>query len=151
MRNKNPGTGNTTTGAIAKWYGRYAAKIDNLPVLNVDPELVNYASAVSNMLRQSETAMRDIGPNSRLAADSVGMTYNTYSYARPVGVTWAGAYGSYGWANVADRSSQQINQINASHAERMRGFSTANSIMQNVDEATGQIRKQMSLKHNLEF
>lgn len=151
LKNKNPGGGNTTTGAIAKWYGRYAAKIDQLPVLNVDPDLVSYATNVSGMLRQAETSMRDIGPNSRMASDSVPMTYNNYSWARPVGVTWAGVYGAYGWASVPDYQAQRDNQINAANQQRIRGYASANVIMQHVDEATGDIRKQMTVKHGIEF
>ncbi|MFM2095724.1 MAG: hypothetical protein RIS70_2848 [Planctomycetota bacterium] len=151
LKNKNPGGGNSTTGAIAKWYGRYAAKIDQLPVLNVDPDVVAYATNVSGMLRQAETSMRDIGPNARRASDAVQPVYNNYSWGNPIAFTWAGVYGSYGWASVEDSRATRDNQITAANQERIRGYASANLIMQHVDEATGDIRKAMTQKYGMEF
>ena len=150
LRNKK-GSGNSTTGLIAKWYGSYAKKIDNLPLLNVDPECISYGKVVADMLRTAETSMRDIGPRAQMAADNVGTTYNTYSWSRPVGVTWAGAYGSYGWANVADDNATRDNQIKASNAERMRGFADANLILQHIDQVSADVRRDMTAKHGIEF
>ena len=95
--------------------------------------------------------MRDIGPNARMASDAVQPTYNNYSWGNPVGVTWAGVYGTYGWASVEDTRATRDNQINAANQQRIRGYASANLIMQHVDEATGDIRKQMTVKYGLEF
>src|SRR5262249_55756617 len=44
-----------TTKTISQrgyWYQQYASKIDSLPVLNVDPDLLNFGGALSQTLRK---------------------------------------------------------------------------------------------------
>ncbi len=50
-----------TWGQVGLWFEKYAGKIDQLPILHVDPELVDWGANVSAQLRQAETAMKGIG------------------------------------------------------------------------------------------
>ncbi len=83
----------TTPGLVAMWYAKYAAKIDALPVLHVDPELVSLATQVSGALRQSQNAMRSAGVQtaSRMANMQGAQVYD-YQYAagatRALRVLW---------------------------------------------------------------
>lgn len=63
-RGKRKSTEFVTWGQVGGWFERYARKIDNLPILNVDPEMLDYGVFVADSLRQSETVMKGIGAKS---------------------------------------------------------------------------------------
>ncbi len=74
-----------TWGQVGLWFERYARKIDNLPILNVDNELLDYGVFVADSLRQSETAMKGIGAKSgyrktQLSNTTGGSYYGGYGY-----------------------------------------------------------------------
>src|SRR5262249_5975191 len=47
------GKNNKSLGRISYLYKEYARKIDELPILNVDPELLQYSASVSNAVRET--------------------------------------------------------------------------------------------------
>ena len=57
-----------TWGEVGLWFEKYAARIDQLPILHVDPDLVDWGSNVSAQLRQAESSMKGIGVPDRLPA-----------------------------------------------------------------------------------
>ena len=79
----------STMGQIALWYDSYARKIDQLPVVGVDPELIAYA-------QRTATNMRDASAAIKSADYQKGVRQvNVYQY---VTNTWSTLYGySYGW------------------------------------------------------
>ena len=54
----------------AVWVGRYARKIEQLPILNVDPELLEYSAYVSARLQDLTIRAKDVQTKSatRMAA-----------------------------------------------------------------------------------
>ena len=74
LQGKRKSTEFVTWGQVGLWFERYAKKIDNLPILNVDNELLDYGAFVSDSLRQSETAMKGIGAKSGIAKPNCQIT-----------------------------------------------------------------------------
>ena len=146
-----------TWGQVGLWFERYAKKIDNLPILNVDNELLDYGVFVADSLRQSETAMKGIG-----AKSGYRKTQLSNSYATP----YYGGYGyGYGYAPVT-RAGAAAAGVNAAHAnlayrgqaeaqirtqERIQGNTNAHFIMQGIDQATSAVRRTMTQKYKMEF
>lgn len=59
-------------GEYALWYETYARKLDNLPLLNVDEDLVQWAHETSDRMRAIAAAYRSVGPNVAIQAGSFG-------------------------------------------------------------------------------
>jgi len=78
------------------WFDKYAKRIERLPTLNVDPQLLNYSAFVANHLRQASLAVKTMGIQSgvregQVTSGSVN-PYGAYPYP---GTRWGG-YGYYG-------------------------------------------------------
>ncbi len=63
LKQQKQTTGTTTAGLEAMWYQRYASKIEAMPTLNVDPEMVQFGVQLAGALRQANSAMRGVGVN----------------------------------------------------------------------------------------
>lgn len=159
LRGKRQSSNFTTWGQIGMWFQKYSAKIDQLPMLNVDPELLDWGSWISSQLRDSERAMKGIGARSRVAEQQVQPQYTTRTYSTPIGVTsnrWGGsrAYGWHGWTSQYDAQRTQQLKSQARTQEKIRGNAQANMSMQGVEQATGDMRRYLTQKYQefqLEF
>lgn len=150
-----------TWGQVGLWFEKYAARIDQLPILHVDPDMIAWGSNVSSQLRQAETSMKGIGVQTgyRLATAPNVQAYNTQTEtAFGAGVGPYGGYrvgGAYAYQYAYDPKlslalqSQQNAQIRTE--ERIRGNTSANLIMQGLQAETGEIRKRMTEKYQVEF
>lgn len=150
-----------TSGLIAMWYKKYASKIDALPILHVDPEMVQFGADVANALRQSQDAMQGVGTRSAMRItnkpDAAVYDVAAVSGAR-VGVGprggW-GAQGGYAYRYAYDPKAslrlegEQESKIRTQ--ERIRGYGSANQIMQSVETAMANMRRTMTEKYNVEF
>jgi hypothetical protein len=150
-----------TWGQVALWFEKYAARIDQLPVLHVDPDLLNWGSHVSDQLRQAQSAMQGIGMQTAYR-HATTPTVQAYSYrTATVAGAGVGPYGGFRAGGATAYQSaynpklsmalqgQQDAQIRTE--ERIRGNTSANLIMQGLQEETGEIRKRMTQKYQLEF
>jgi len=150
-----------TWGEVGMWFQKYAARIDQLPILHVDPDLIDWGSSVSAQLRQAETAMKGIGERTgyRLTTAPNIQAYDTRTEtAFGAGVGRYGGYragGAYAYQYAYNPKlslalqGQQSAQIRTQ--ERIRGNMSANQIMQTLQAETGEIRKKMTEKYQVEF
>ncbi|QDS86319.1 hypothetical protein EC9_04800 [Rosistilla ulvae] len=150
----------TTPGLEAIWYAKYAAKIDALPILHVDPAMVTFATQVSGALRNSQNAMRSAGVKtaSRMMNMPDAQIYN-YKYAAgaeahygPYGGGVGGAYAyryQYNPRASLRQDGEQLAQIQ--QQETSKGYASANNIMQEIAISTTEIRRKMTEKYQIEF
>ena len=141
-----------TWGQVALWFERYAKKIDNLPILNVDNELLDYGVFVADSLRQSQTAMKGIGAKSGYRQTQAPNVQAYSGGAVAARGPYGGAYGyRYGYNPKLSMAldSQQDAQIRTQ--ERIQGNANAHFIMQGIDQATSAIRRSMTQKYKIEF
>ena len=108
------------------WLERYARKIDDLPILNVDKNLLDFAGTVSSSLRNQANARRSASAASErvIAADAYNKAY----------------YGSYG--NQATAPAYLTRQ--AYSAERFRSW-------QSIDDGIATIRRYLTETYGVEF
>lgn len=62
---------------IATFLDRYARKIDNLPILNVDPEMLGWSEYVSRSLRAASVRLKDVRLNTAAKAAEHSNFYDT--------------------------------------------------------------------------
>ncbi|MES2793903.1 MAG: hypothetical protein V4719_30095 [Planctomycetota bacterium] len=86
---------------IAEMSEKYAHKIDSMPMLNVDPDLLTFSANVSGSLRYQAQVKREAGLRTGVRASIptyTARTFNTESYGRAYngyGSPYYGSYGSY--------------------------------------------------------
>ena len=123
----------TTTGQAAMWNDRMARKIDDLPLLNVDEDLLNYGNGVSNLLRGAGTTIRQaniaVGPQRHRGAG--------YDYG-------SGGYG-YGINDVSSSSRQLTAEATA------QGMKQHTQNLTTTDQLTADIRRKMTQRYQIEF
>ncbi|WP_460166968.1 hypothetical protein [Thermostilla marina] len=140
------------------YFDRYAKRIEQLPILNVDPEMVEYGTFVAKAMRQCSGAVRTMGIRGNVRTSNVRSApvgpyaYGSYRYGR------YGYYYGHGYAGdwaVYDPGAE----LRAVTAERQRimnqerGAMAANifQIRDKVNEETVRIRQKMTEKYQMEF
>lgn len=131
-------------GTYAKWMEKYARQIDNLSVLNVDPDMVEYGNYVANTFRDVSGILLGaeydkINDRFQYRDDHVysGVQYNGY---------WNRYYGYY-YQNPQNRRDRQI----VGARDTKKGFDDAKEVLREVDAETAKIRQSMSQKYNIDF
>ncbi len=138
------------------WYDRYARKIDQLPLLNVDPELTEYGGNVAQAFRTYAYKGRAAYAK---AAD------NSSNLERPVtimptGSDFVGMVGGWygGYSGVYNTYSYQVGAPQGL-SERQKAEKTARAYMgmtlaelrQAIGNSTADIRRKMTEKYMVEF
>ncbi len=149
-----------TFGQAAMWYDRYARKIDNLPILNVDEELLAYGSNIAELFRSAEMSMKGVGMRSSMRratnnSGSGGYSYSGGGYRAGYGYNGAG-YGSPGYTigvNAMTASLQEKGRTDAiiTRQERTKGAASVQQVWQVIDQETAAIRRTMTQKYQTEF
>ena len=115
-----------TFGQNAQWFDLWARKIDKLPVLHVDPDLVGFGSYCSEQLRNMSSAMRGIGINSGERTAGLGNYYSDVRIGNP-------------------------ERFKIQAQERASGALNARNIARDVENSAAKIRKQLTQKYQVEF
>lgn len=120
------------------WNDKLSRKIDQLPMLNVDPALLDYGSQTSQLLRNSGLTIR----NANMGAS----TQRVPSYTGYVN-TGNGYWGSGSWAVNDNRHYNSMVDQQA----RVTGMGSHYGNLKAIDDMTVSIRRAMTTKYNLEF
>jgi len=143
----------TTFQQVAFWVNQYAQKIDELPMLNVDEELLKYGASISSTLREmaslsQATSMRNTALSSQkqnVLADTGGAVNYAYRY---------GYRGSAGYQYYVPNMNY-VNNYGQIH--NLMAAGTANEVTirtqtwANIDKATTEMRRKMVQKYQVEF
>lgn len=133
-----------TLSQYALWINNDARKIDRLPMLNVDQEMLAYGRYLSSRMRDAASALQGIGIQSAAQKAQVYQQFSTSAQAS--GGYWGGEYSYYTqWNNVAG----QRRAIGA--AITGQGATTAQGIAQEIENESGKIRQAMSQKFQINF
>ena len=119
----------------ARWMERYGQKIDRLPILNVDPELLEWGADVATHLRDAALVKRGSGLRTGVRQ---ARSYNSYDYS----------YNGYGYYGRRDQTSQNI-QVKTE--ERARANATRFQTWKEIEDSRADIRRTLTQKYNVEF
>jgi hypothetical protein len=126
------------------FFDKYAKRIDRMPILNVDEELLKYSALVADHLRKASQAIKAMGIQS-----GVGQA----------GITSSGDAGYGGYEYRGSGASAGLGEIKAVGAERRVVRAEEKSIAagdvqhyaQAIIAATTDIRRRMTQKYQVEF
>ncbi len=125
------------------WNDKLSRKIDQLPILGVDPDVLNYGANVSQLLRGAGITIRkaNIVAGTQIAPDV------TTTASAGFGVGYGGGYG-YGAYSINNNEfyNQQVWQ--QAHAT---GITQHISNLEQIDNLTRAIRRAMTERYQVEF
>jgi hypothetical protein len=135
---------------IAVWFDKYARRIDRLPILHVDKDLVDYGARTVSQLRNCVEAIRGSGIRSgtrsaQVTSGDVGYDGNGYA-----------PYALFSNASAASRAEAQVGAVEqerrAIRAQEQGQSSTdVRAIIHQIQEDSSNIRRQMTERYNIEF
>lgn len=141
------------------WMSKYAGKIDQLSVLYVDPDLMNYGAYVSDQLRGGYNAIRSGAAKSRIREVNTPMQYNYYTQTNTYGYTVRdGLFGGgvMPWGDtqtfaVPDQQAYNHAKSAARTEEFVQSGNQARDFMGNIEKATGDVKRAMTTKYSVNF
>ncbi|MFV2069968.1 MAG: hypothetical protein ACC645_23625, partial [Pirellulales bacterium] len=151
--------GARSIGQYGLWFEKYARKIDKMPILNVDPEMIDYGQYLANSLRDAVSAIQGIGIRSGARSaqiyggtGTVTRSYGGYGPAARYGA-YGGyrVYGGYGGTTSAYFRNIQAERRAVRKEERAKGALEARGIFKQMDQESAQIRRKMTEKYQIEF
>lgn len=142
-----------TLAASALYFDKYAKKIERLPILNVDEELLNYSAFVAAQLRQASDAVRAMGIRTSVRVSQITSSPAGYGY---VGGYRYGAYGWYGGGRTvysprAEARGVVEERLGVRSQERGNMAMNVQQIRDAIIAATTDIRRKMTQKYQVEF
>jgi hypothetical protein len=150
---------NATIPQIGVWLDKYARKIDQLSILNVDPDLVQYGAGVSDSLRAAYNAIRMGSARARVRQANTPMQHDYYSAGTTYGYTYRDTYLGAGYVPYGESATFAVPDQRAYYQERTRirtqervsSANDARTIVQGIEAATADIRRAMTQKYQVEF
>jgi hypothetical protein len=135
--------------SIALWFDKYARRIDRLPILHVDKDLVDYGKRTVGQMRNCVDAIRGAGISSGARSaqitGSVGYGYDGNTYD---------PYTLFG--NAGSRAQAQVGAVEAERRairkqEQGQSSMDVRGIIRQIEDDTSAIRRQMTERYNIEF
>jgi hypothetical protein len=145
------GKGAQTQGQAAMFFDKYARKIDQLPMLNVDNDMLDYGAFVANQLRQASAAMRGAAITSRMRQVKLPNFYKTYVQGEVIGATRWRTHGAYSWTNFEDRARKQQARTQVKAEERLKGNAAVLQIFADLENLTAEARRAMTQRYQVQF
>jgi hypothetical protein len=137
----------------ATYFEKYAKRIERLPILNVDEELLGYSAFVARQLRDAAGSVRGMGIRSGVREQQITSSGTGYGY---VGGYRYGAYGGYGYGRTV--YSPRAEARGVSQERRVARSEETGNMAMNVHQirdgiiaATAEIRRKMTQKYQVEF
>lgn len=123
-------------GEQAVWFDKYAKKIEQLPTLYVDKDLVEYCDDIVLRLRVQATRYRMVGMS------TVGYSSNSNAFWTYFGNCYSGIYTVH--KQMSDRDWARRIERSAAAADKFQQFEA-------IDQATVEIRRLLTERYMVEF
>jgi hypothetical protein len=136
---------------IAVWFDKYARRIDRLPILHVDKDLVDYGQRTVSQLRNCVEAIR--GAGIRSGARSAQVTSGDLGYGSDYGYA---PYALFSAVSPASRAEAQVGAVEQERRairalEQGQSSMDVRAIIHQIQQDTSNIRRQMTERYNIEF
>ncbi|MBN2296504.1 MAG: hypothetical protein JXM70_29015 [Pirellulales bacterium] len=141
-----------TWGQLAMWMEKYAAHIQKLPLLNVDPDMIDYGEKVDYDLRKAAYALRGMGIKSGVEQAQIDAT--NPSGVNVYGNRYGGRYGwnyGYGGGFAVTYNDNSAEKRAARYSTRAEGVNAARDIIEGIRNGTVEIRRKMTERYKVEF
>ena len=144
-KNIGKGTKSASLADSAGWLQRDARRIDRLPILNVDPDLVAWGSEVSTRLREISRVF-DIGVMQTRAGINAVQSGNRGTY---VGSVDDG--GEQGAQADLDRQTRDAQSRQSAQEQKANAYKAAEQIIQGLRGSRTKMRAMMTERYGIDF
>ena len=133
------------------FFDKYARRIERLPILDVDPEMLDFGAYVAQQLRQSAGAVRMMGIRTGVRTREITSADTTSDYY--YGGYGSGRYGYYGGTSAMKADLQAVEQQRGVVRAQEKGTAavSVHQIRADVIAATADIRRKMTEKYRVQF
>ncbi len=129
------------------YFDKYARRIERMPILGVDPDLLQYSAFVSNTLRQATGSIKTMGIQSGVRQAQTGGDGGYYG-----GGYRYGAYGGYGSFDLyGDVKAVDAQRRVVRAEEKATAATNIQALRQNLIDQTNAMRRKMTEKYQIEF
>lgn len=123
-----------------KWFRRYATKVEKLPTLGVDPDLIDFGISIGASLRKAASGLR--GAASRRAVRQTSSNVSNHSSYH---------YRGYRTGYYSTRASRGSQRLAISTQARASGAAKTYATMDQIHQDWAKMRSQLTSKYNIEF
>lgn len=136
----------------AVWMERYARKVDRLPLLHVDKDLLDWGANVGETFRVMALSTRSSGIRTGVRKSRIYGNYQL-NYHDTGGVAYSGRYGRAGYASTGYYSARKNSSVKAQikTEERAKAKAVRYESWKGLEDATAAIRRQMTERYQVEF
>jgi hypothetical protein len=142
------------------FFDKYARRIEKLPILNVDGELLEYSAFVAHSLRKASGMVRTMGIQSgarqaQIVSAPTGYAYTAYGDGAAYTCRY-GRYGAYGTGGVYAGDKAEMKAVEAQRRvvraeEKAKMATNVYEVRDAVIAATTDVRRKMTQKYQVEF
>jgi hypothetical protein len=150
-----------TFGQAAMWYDKYARKIDRMPIMNVDDQLLDFGAMVASSFRNIEGVGKGVGMRTSLRTasnnpSSGGYSNSSFGGYRANSGYWGADFGPSGVTAGVSAMNASLQEKGRTDAiirgeERTAGAANIQQIWQQLDAATAQMRRELVNKYSADF
>lgn len=142
----------------ATWYERYSQRIDQLPILNVDPDVLAWGDKVSKTLRALGLSFKGVAMQNTYLNQQYEKSANVLHYAMGYGM--GSGFTGDSWNGWGFQSNAPMVTANLSKVEAIQGVQQSTKIQSkflqeqvwtSYDAETNDLRKRLTLKYGIEF
>jgi len=138
------------TGEVAIWMDRYARKIDQLPILGVDEQLVDFAAMVAQSLRDMGVQYRGVGIEASKKSNNPRAQYY-YGYRGHGGWNrWGGGYAGGYWGITGAEKALPASTI-AKRVGRANVSGNRSDLWRQIDDDMAAARRELTKRYQIEF
>jgi hypothetical protein len=125
----------------ASWYEYSARKIDDLPTVDTDPELVKLGNDIAGKLRIMAQSLRGVNIQNKVL--------DSYEHTNQGWGGWGGYYGGYGGGRYSESNWREVASAKAEQAAA--GAKDRNAIWVSVKNALTDMQSALAKKYGAEF
>lgn len=151
LAKKPSSSGAKTMGQVGVWCNKYAARIEKLPTLNVDPDLLDFTAKLCSNLRLIHSTIHAGAATGSAQARAVTPTYNTFNYGETYGYTWYGAVGYHGTYAVPDMRQYYNDQSRVKYEANSKATFDVRQTAGQIRAAVSDMRRQLTEKYKTQF
>lgn len=142
------------TGERAQWNGNMANRIDEMPTLEVDPQMVMFGAEVAKSLRSNSMSMQLTNISQGAAAVAADAGTGAFSTATAVGTMAGMGYGYGGYGNYGTYGGNFVDPNSPVKYYRIgqaQGNTSFKELMARLEQSLADMRRTMTEKYKIQF
>ena len=143
-----------STSSTGLWMEKYARRVERLPVLHVDKDLLDYSSEVSVRLREAADAYRMVAVYAKQQKVRGEKGYVPYTVRHPIGYSYTWGWttsNSTGWRRYDTTPAARRQNSATWRREKAKAVERRLELMKEIEQMTVDMRRKLTERYKTEF